>query len=115
MLQKIIISRAINKDGTDTELKDIVGWYTPIAVFKLEPKSKYYILIFHDLGEMFPKKLFAQVKISSFNRIIKERNRVDLWRGALYRGYRVKYTGCKTFIPDTQQTITVEFGRSLFK
>lgn len=113
MLEKIIIYRAINKDGTNTELKDIVGRYTPIAVFKLEPESKYYILIFHKSGKVCQRKLFAQVGVTVFHRIIKERKRVYIWWYAVRR--TVRYTGGKTFIPDTQRTITVEFGRSLFK
>lgn len=108
MREKFIFHRLINEDGTNANLSDIIGWFKPIAVFKIDKKSNYYIILFHDLSERVPKKRFAKVGVTAFHKMIKERKREYIWLMARDRT-KVKYTGGKTSIPDYQKSITVEF------
>lgn len=107
MREKIIFHRYLKEDGTNAKLADIIGRFTPIAVFKTDRQSNYYIILFHDLGERSPIKRFAKVGVTAFNKMIKERKREYIWLMARDRT-KVKYTGGKTSIPDTQKSITVE-------
>ena len=51
MREKFIFHRLINEDGENAKLSDIIGWFTPLAVFKTDKTSNYYIILFHDLSE----------------------------------------------------------------
>lgn len=107
MREKFTFHRLIKENGENAKLSDIIGRFTPIAVFKTDRQSNYYIILFHDLGERSPIKRFAKVGVTAFNKMIKERNRERIWLMARDRT-KVKYTGGKTSIPDTQKSITVE-------
>lgn len=107
MREKIIFHRLVKDDGTNAKLTDIIGRFTPIAVFKTDRQSNYYIILFHDLGERSPIKRFAKVGVTAFNKMIKERNRERIWISARDRT-TAKYTGGKKTIPDAQKSITVE-------
>ncbi len=107
MRRKIIFHRYLKDDGTNARLTDIIGRFTPIAVFKTDRQSSYYIILFHDLGERSPIKRFAKVGVTAFNKMIKERNRERIWISARDRT-TAKYTGGKKTIPDAQKSITVE-------
>ena len=54
MREKFTFHRLINEDGTNANLSDIIGWFKPIAVFKTDKASNYYIILFHDLSERSP-------------------------------------------------------------
>lgn len=108
MREKFTFHRLVKDDGTNAKLTDIIGRFKPIAVFKTDRQSNYYIILFHDLGERSPIKRFAKVGVTAFNKLIKERNRERIWISARDRT-TAKYTGGKTSIPDTQKSITVEF------
>ena len=108
MREKFTFHRLINEDGTNANLSDIIGWFTPLAVFKTDKASNYYIILFHDLSERSPIRRFAKVGVTAFNKMIKERKREYIWLMARDRT-KVKYTGGKTSIPDYQKSITVEF------
>lgn len=107
MREKFTFHRLIKENGENAKLTDIIGRFTPIAVFKTDRQSNYYIILFHDLGERVPKKRFAKVGTTSFHKIIKERNRERIWISARDRT-TAKYTGGKKTIPDAQKSITVE-------
>lgn len=107
MREKIIFHRLVKEDGTNAKLADIIGRFTPIAVFKTDRQSNYYIILFHDLGERVPKKRFAKVGTTSFHKMIKERTRERIWLMARDRT-TAKYTGGKKTIPDAQKSITVK-------
>ena len=107
MREKFTFHRHLKDDGTNAKLSDIIGRFTPIAVFKTDRQSNYYIILFHDLGERVPKKRFAKVGTTSFHKMIKERNRERIWISARDRT-TAKYTGGKKTIPDAQKSITVE-------
>ena len=108
MREKFTFHRLTNEDGTNAKLSDIIGWFTPIAVFKTDKTSNYYIILFHDLSERVPIRRFAKVGVTAFNKTIKERKREYIWLMARDRT-KVRYTGGKTSIPDYQKSITVEF------
>ena len=108
MREKFTFHRLIKENGENAKLSDIIGRFTPIAVFKTDRQSNYYIILFHDLGERSPIKRFAKVGVTAFNKMIKERNRERIWINARDRT-TAEYTGGKTSIPDTQKSITVEF------
>jgi len=108
MRQKQQIQRAINADGTNAEFENIIKKHEPIAVIEFNKKSDHYILLFRNVGKLTPKVLFTQVSKTDFNAIIKKHKRVYSWWHSVRR--KVKYTGYKTFIPDYQKRITVEFG-----
>ena len=79
MREKFIFHRLINEDGTNAKLSDIIGWFKPIAVLKIDKKSNHYIILFHDLSERVPLKRFAKVGTTSFHKMIKERKREYIW------------------------------------
>ena len=110
MREKFTFHRLIKENGENAKLSDIIGRFKPIAVFKTDRQSNYYIILFHDLGERSPIKRFAKVGVTAFTKLIKERKREYIWLMARDRT-TAKYTGGKKTIPDAQKSITVELYR----
>ena len=94
----------MNADGKNAGLSDIIGLFTPLAVFK-DSESKKIVLLFTDMAERCPKLRFAKVDAKSFYKIISERDRELIWLNAKNK----KITCKKNIIPDKQKTLQVEF------
>ena len=56
MKNKYTFHRLMNADGKNAGLTDIIGFYSPLAVFK-DSESKKIVLLFTDMAEV-PKLFF---------------------------------------------------------
>ena len=110
MNKKHTFYRLLNADGKNAGLTDIIGYYSPLAVFK-DSESKKIVLCFADLAERCPKLRFAKVDAKSFYKIISERDRELIWLYAKNKKVNCK----KNIIPDKQKTLQVEFIYSKYK